>query len=80
MLRFGEKLRQLRKARGLTLKGLSRQLRFESHSYLSAIESGNKQPSVALVLAIARTFGVSTDDLLFDDKDLPEKFRRPTTR
>jgi transcriptional regulator with XRE-family HTH domain len=79
--RFGAKLRALRKARGLTLKQLSQQLHFESHSYLSAIESGKKQPSVSLILAIATLFNVSTDDLLFDDRDpLAHASRPPITR
>lgn len=70
MERFGNKLRVLRKRNGLTLKELAQKLEFESHSYLSAIEFGKKQPSVELVIKIACLFGVSTDDLLFDDREL----------
>ena len=70
MERFGEKLRTLRKRQGLTLKQLAEKLDFESHSYLSAIEFGKKQPSVELILNIAIMFDISTDDLLFDSRDI----------
>lgn len=68
--KFGEKLRTLRKQNGLTLSQLAEKLEFDSHSYLSAIEFGKKQPSVALVIKVATMFQVSTDSLLFDDKEI----------
>lgn len=70
MQRFGEKLRTLRKRRGMTLKELACELGFRSHSYISAIEFGKKQPSVELVIKIANLFGVSTDQLLNDDLEV----------
>ena len=70
MQRFGEKLRTLRKRRGMTLKKLAHELGFRSHSYISAIEFGKKQPSVELVIKIANLFGVSTDQLLNDDLEV----------
>lgn len=70
MQRFGEKLRTLRKRQGYTLKQLAERLSFNSHSYLSAVEFSKKQPSVELVVKIAIMFGVSTDDLLFDDREV----------
>lgn len=70
MQRFGKKLRTLRKRNSLTLKQLAEKLEFESHSYLSAIEFGRKRPSIELVIKIAVLFEVSTDDLLFDDREV----------
>jgi transcriptional regulator with XRE-family HTH domain len=70
MRRFGEKLRTLRKRQGMTLKGLAHELGFKSHSYISAIEFGKKQPSVELVVKIARLFNVTTDQLLSDDLEV----------
>jgi transcriptional regulator with XRE-family HTH domain len=70
MQRFGEKLRLLRKKNNLTLKELAKKLDFDSHSYLSAIEFGKKQPSVELVIKVAILFKVKTDDLLFDEKEV----------
>ncbi len=63
-------MRTLRKRRGMTLKKLSRELGFSSHSYINAIEFGKKQPSVELVIRIARVFNVSTDQLLLDDLEV----------
>lgn len=70
MQRFGEKLQTLRKRRHLTLKELAHQLGFSSHSYISAIEFGKKQPSVELVIKIAELFDVSTDQLLKDNLEV----------
>jgi XRE family transcriptional regulator of biofilm formation len=70
MQRFGEKLQTLRKRRGLTLKELSQELGFSSHSYISAIEFGKKQPSVELVIKLASLFNVSTDQLLNDNLEV----------
>lgn len=70
MQRFGEKLRTLRTRRGITLQELAHELGFNSHSYISAIEFGKKQPSVALVIKIANLFDVSTDQLLKDNLEV----------
>lgn len=67
MIFFGEKLKILRKRKGVTLKDLAVQLGFNSHSYVSELESGKKKPTVDVVLSIARFFGVSTDYLLKDE-------------
>jgi transcriptional regulator with XRE-family HTH domain len=64
---FGRKLRELRKKRNLTLNQLAKELEFETHSYLSALESGKKQPSLGLVIKIAKLFKVTTDYLLLDE-------------
>ena len=70
MQRFGEKLRILRKQHNMTLQVLAHELGFNSHSYISAIEFGKKQPSVALVIKIANLFNVSTDQLLNDEMEV----------
>ena len=64
---FGEKLKMLRKQKGITLKDLAVQLGFNSHSYFSELESGKKKPTVDAVLSVARFFQVSTDYLLKDE-------------
>jgi transcriptional regulator with XRE-family HTH domain len=64
--RFGIKLRHLRKQHNLTQQALGLKLGFSSHSYLSEVEKGWKEPSLALVLATADLFGVTTDQLLRD--------------
>lgn len=67
MENFGQKLKRLRQAKGLTLKELATQLGYDSHSYISELESGRKSPSVEIVVALSRFFNVTTDQLLKDE-------------
>jgi transcriptional regulator with XRE-family HTH domain len=67
MEKFGQKLRVLRLQRRLTLKELATDLGYDSHSYISELESGKKLPSVDLVVALSRFFNVTTDQLLKDE-------------
>ncbi len=77
MENFGQKLKKLRLGKRLTLKELATQLGYDSHSYLSELESGRKSPSVEIVVALSRFFNVTTDQLLKDellvDQDISEK-------
>lgn len=68
--RFGEKLRDLRKAHGISIKELASQLGYASHSYLSEIETGKKLPTIELVLKVSHLFNVSTDQLLKDEVEV----------
>ncbi len=70
MKRFGEKLRALRTRRQMTLQELAVALGYSTHSYLSEIESGKKQPTVEMALSIAQLFDVTTDELLKDSLEL----------
>ena len=70
MGKFGEKLRVLRKQRKMTLQQLAGALGYTTHSYLSEIESGKKQPTIDLVLGVAQLFDVTTDELLKDHLEL----------
>ena len=70
MRRFGEKLKRLRKQRGLTLQELALALGHADHTYLSRIENGKKKPSTELIIIIAQMFNVTTDQLLLDDRDV----------
>jgi len=69
--RFGEKLRMLRRGKGLTLAQLAVKLGYSTHTYISEIENGKKQPTLELVLAVADFFDVTTDALLRDALNLP---------
>ena len=77
MQRFGEKLRTLRTAHGLTLQQLAAELGYTAHAYISELESGKKVPTAALVLKVARRFDVSTDLLLKDELNLPVQSEKP---
>jgi len=70
MQRFGEKLRTLRKQRGMTLKELATALGLTTHSHLSNIETGRKQPSLELAIKIADLFEVAVDQLVRDHLEL----------
>lgn len=70
MQRFGEKLRTLRKQRKITLKELANELGYSSYTYINAIELGQKQPSLELVVKITELFEVSFDQLLNDDLEI----------
>ena len=67
---LGERLRALRSRAGWTLEELARQTSL-SKSYLSRLEDGERQPSLAALLSLSRAFGVGLAALF------PEK---PTRR
>jgi transcriptional regulator with XRE-family HTH domain len=69
MKRFGEKLRTLRQRQGLTLRQLGTLLDV-NYSYIGRMEQGQKTPSAAMILKIARFFQVSADQLMMDELDL----------
>ncbi len=71
MQRFGEKLRTLRKRRGLAQHELAVLLGFASQTYIHFLETGRKFPNVALILKVSDLFGVTTDQLIRDELELP---------
>ncbi len=68
--RFGEKLKALRLARGLTLQQFAESLGYSAHGYISELEAGKKMPTVEFVLGVSRIYGVSTDELLKDELEI----------
>jgi transcriptional regulator with XRE-family HTH domain len=72
MQRFGEKLRYLRKQRGMTIVQTAETLGYSSNSYISELETGKKKPTADLVFKVARLFNVSTDRLLDDALEVVE--------
>jgi transcriptional regulator with XRE-family HTH domain len=67
---FGEKLRILRKQRGMTVRELAEALGFTTHGYIGDLESGRRKPSLELALKIADFFGVPIEQLARDDLEL----------
>lgn len=61
----GKKLRELREARGLTLEKLGAEVGV-SHAMILRIEMGTKDPSIALLKAIAAALEVPPAELLKD--------------
>ncbi len=73
MKRFGEKLRNLRTNKVMTLKELAHALGLTAHGYISEIEAGKKKPTADFVLKVARYFKVTTDELLKDELEIGGK-------
>lgn len=60
---LGERLRQLRKERGMTQEALAQQLQIRRVRYVY-MESGKALPTLPILVRIAELYGVSTDYLL----------------
>jgi transcriptional regulator with XRE-family HTH domain len=67
---MGERLREARRARNLSLRTLAERLGV-SPSLISQIETGRANPSVSTLYAIAAELDVSLDELLFNDRRPP---------
>jgi len=63
----GARIRQVRQERGLSLRGLAREIGV-SASLISQIETGKSQPSVSTLYAITTALGISVE-ALFDAHD-----------
>ncbi|QHC24750.1 helix-turn-helix domain-containing protein [Streptomyces sp. GS7] len=57
------RLRDLRRRGGLTLEAAARRVGL-SPAHLSRLETGQRQPSLPMLLALARTYGTTVSDLL----------------
>jgi transcriptional regulator with XRE-family HTH domain len=63
---MGDRLREARQARGLSLRSLAERLGV-SPSLISQVETGRARPSVSTLYSIASELGISLDELLFID-------------
>jgi len=59
---LGRKIQKLRKEKGLTQEELAESLGF-SRVYMGYIEQGRENPSLKLLMKLARKFGVKVEDL-----------------
>jgi transcriptional regulator with XRE-family HTH domain len=76
----GPRLRRLRERRGITLIELSAKTGI-SKSTLSRLESGQRKPSLELLLPLARTYHLPLDELVGAPPDGDPRIRtRPRTR
>lgn len=74
--RLAEKLLQIRSALGLSQSEMLKRLGFEDaidYKRISEYELGKNEPPLAILLRYARAVNVSTDVLIDDELDLPEK-------
>jgi len=75
MTRFGDRIRELRKAKGYSLRELGPKVGV-GFTYLSKVESGKldfgEYPSSALILRLAEALDVDADDLLLLARRIPD--------
>jgi transcriptional regulator with XRE-family HTH domain len=68
---LGPRLRAIRNRRGLSTRELARRLGL-SASAISQIETGKMQPSVRTLYAFVSEFGMTVDEVLFDQASSPD--------
>ena len=74
--RLAEKLRRIREALGLSQTEMMYRLGVEdliSYHQISRYETGKREPPLRILLEYARAANVSTDVLIDDALDLPDK-------
>jgi transcriptional regulator with XRE-family HTH domain len=78
-MRFGEMIRELRTAKGLTLRALGEQVGV-SHAYISKVENGKLDfgdfPGEALICRLAAALDADEEELLLLAEKIPEAIRR----
>ncbi len=73
---MGDRLREARQARGLSLRALADRLGV-SPSLISQVETGRAKPSVSTLYSIVTELGISLDELLFIDARRPAAAAEP---
>jgi transcriptional regulator with XRE-family HTH domain len=74
-----KKLHRIRSILGLTQEEMAKQLSSYAPKaavypgHISQFESGQREPQLPMLLAYAKMVGVSTDVLIDDELDLPDK-------
>jgi transcriptional regulator with XRE-family HTH domain len=64
-IRFGERVRELRKDLGLSQEGFADACGFD-RTYISGIERGLRNPSLTAIEILAKALGISVSDLFHD--------------
>ncbi len=70
--KFGHNLRSFRKSRNISIEVLASNAKV-SPEHIRNLETGNSNPSVPVLIALANTLQVSLDDLLRDSMEFPPK-------
>jgi transcriptional regulator with XRE-family HTH domain len=66
----GEKIKQVRKEKGLQQKAVALEIGLDQSNY-NKIENGRREPSVEVLQKLTVIFGVTVDDLLNPDNNQP---------
>jgi transcriptional regulator with XRE-family HTH domain/mannose-6-phosphate isomerase-like protein (cupin superfamily) len=72
---LGARLRAVRQASGLSVREAARQLGV-SASFVSQLETGKSQPSVATLYSLSQLLDVSIDELFGSDEDFQSRLQR----
>lgn len=78
-----KKLRRIRDGLGLSQTEMLYRLGVEdliSYHQISRFESGTREPPYIVLLRYARVAGISTDVLIDDELDLPDRIPSPTKK
>jgi transcriptional regulator with XRE-family HTH domain len=82
--RLGPKLRQIRKSLGFSQEQMAERLKHMKSppqpGHISEIERGKREPSLLVLVAYARLSGALVDELVDDERDLPEKLQSGVKR
>ena len=73
---LAKKLRELRRALGLSQIQLVKHMGVDgilAYHRISEYESGRREPALWVLLAYARVAGIHVEDMIDDNRDLPEK-------
>lgn len=69
-MKLGEKIKQLRKSKGISQEELASTLKI-NRNFLSRIETGKSEPNASLIIKIANLFKIDVNSLLNIDYDEP---------
>lgn len=68
---FGQRIKRLREARGLTQEQLAEACGYSGQSRIANYESGTRVPSARQIPTLARGLGVAQDELMDGERELP---------
>jgi transcriptional regulator with XRE-family HTH domain len=66
-IRFGKRIKELRQAQGMTQEALAKKLGLD-RSYMGFLERGERNPSLEVIIKIAKALGQEPDELLRQSK------------
>jgi transcriptional regulator with XRE-family HTH domain len=75
---FGQRIRELRQGRSLSLRQAATELRI-SHPYLIQVEQGVETPSEELIRRISSFFGVDANELVFSARKIDQTIQNVAT-
>lgn len=72
----GERIRNLRKERGLTIREVSEYMGFSTDQAVCKWQRGDSLPTVDNLYALSRLLGISMEDILVGNDEMSSRFLR----